>query len=64
MADRRDDNRFTSRARRYAKVSTTVGGIAARMVGGRMLGRGAILSGDAVYTVRYRASITDPNLHR
>jgi glutamate-5-semialdehyde dehydrogenase len=32
--------------------------------GGRMLGRGAILSGDAVYTVRYRASITDPNLHR
>jgi glutamate-5-semialdehyde dehydrogenase len=32
--------------------------------GGRMLGRGGILSGDSVYTVRYRASITDPDLHR
>jgi glutamate-5-semialdehyde dehydrogenase len=32
--------------------------------GGRMLGRGAILSGDSVFTVRYRATITDPNLHR
>lgn len=32
--------------------------------GGRMLGRGGILSGDSIYTVRYRATITDPNLHR
>jgi glutamate-5-semialdehyde dehydrogenase len=32
--------------------------------GGRMLGRGGILSGDGVYTVRYRARITDPTLHR
>ena len=32
--------------------------------GGRMLGRGAILSGDSVYTVRYRARVADPNLHR
>jgi glutamate-5-semialdehyde dehydrogenase len=32
--------------------------------GGRMLGRGGILSGDSVYTVRYRATITDPGLHR
>ena len=32
--------------------------------GGRMLGRGGILSGDSVYTVRYRAAVTDPGLHR
>ncbi|MDX2379126.1 MAG: aldehyde dehydrogenase family protein [Acidimicrobiia bacterium] len=32
--------------------------------GGRMLGRGAILSGDSVHTVRYRATIVDTDLHR
>jgi len=32
--------------------------------GGRMLGRGAILSGDSVHTVRYRASIDDPSVRR
>jgi glutamate-5-semialdehyde dehydrogenase len=32
--------------------------------GGRMLGRGGILSGDSVYTVRYRARVADPDLHR
>lgn len=32
--------------------------------GGRMLGRGAILSGDSVYTVRYRARVTDFDTHR
>ena len=32
--------------------------------GGRMLGRGGILSGDSVYTVRYRAAVADPELHR
>jgi glutamate-5-semialdehyde dehydrogenase len=32
--------------------------------GGRLLGRGGILSGDSVYTVRYRATISDPDLHR
>ncbi len=31
---------------------------------GRMLGRGAILSGDSVYTVRYRASVTDHTVRR
>jgi len=31
---------------------------------GRMLGRGGILSGDAVYTVRYRAQVIDTNLRR
>lgn len=32
--------------------------------GGRLLGRGGVLSGDSVYTVRYRARITDPHLRR
>ena len=32
--------------------------------GGRMLGRGAILSGDSVHTIRYDASIHDPQLRR
>jgi glutamate-5-semialdehyde dehydrogenase len=32
--------------------------------GGRMLGRGAILSGDSVHTIRYRATVTDLDLHR
>jgi glutamate-5-semialdehyde dehydrogenase len=31
---------------------------------GRLLGRGGVLSGDSVYTVRYRARIDDPDLHR
>lgn len=31
---------------------------------GRMLGRGAILSGDSVHTVRYQATITDHSVHR
>lgn len=31
---------------------------------GRLLGRGAILSGDSVYTVRYVATVTDPSVHR
>ena len=29
-----------------------------------MLGRGGILSGDSVYTVRYRARVTHDDLHR
>ncbi|MFW2336364.1 aldehyde dehydrogenase family protein [Ilumatobacter sp.] len=32
--------------------------------GGRLLGRGGILSGDSVYTVRYRARVADADLHR
>jgi glutamate-5-semialdehyde dehydrogenase len=31
---------------------------------GRLLGRGAILSGDSVYTVRYVATIADPSVRR
>ncbi|HEU4840869.1 MAG TPA: aldehyde dehydrogenase family protein [Ilumatobacteraceae bacterium] len=32
--------------------------------GGRLLGRGGVLSGRSVHTVRYRATVTDPGLHR
>ena len=32
--------------------------------GGRLLGRGGVLSGDSVHTVRYRATVTDPDVHR
>jgi len=32
--------------------------------GGRLLGRGGILSGDGVHTVRYRARVADSDLHR
>ncbi len=31
---------------------------------GRLLGRGGILSGESVHTVRYRATVTDPSVHR
>ncbi len=31
---------------------------------GRMLGRGAFLSGDSVHTIRHRASVTDHHVHR
>ena len=31
---------------------------------GRLFGRGGVLSGDSVYTVRLRAVVSDPDLHR
>jgi glutamate-5-semialdehyde dehydrogenase len=31
---------------------------------GRLFGRGGVLSGDSVFTVRLRASVSDPDLHR
>jgi glutamate-5-semialdehyde dehydrogenase len=31
---------------------------------GRLFGRGGVLSGDSVYTVRLRAQVDDPSLHR
>jgi len=34
----REKNRFSARAKRYAKVGTKVGGVAARMAGARLLG--------------------------
>jgi len=38
MADATEDNRLTGRIRRYARVGTAVGGLAARVVGERYLG--------------------------
>jgi glutamate-5-semialdehyde dehydrogenase len=32
--------------------------------GGRLLGRGGVLAGDSVHTIRYRATVVDPDLHR
>lgn len=32
--------------------------------GGRLLARGGVLSGDTVHTIRYRATVADPDLHR
>ena len=37
----REKNRFSARAKRYAKVGTSVGGVAARMAGARLLGQAA-----------------------
>jgi glutamate-5-semialdehyde dehydrogenase len=31
---------------------------------GRLLGRGGVLSGESIHTIRHRASIDDPTLHR
>jgi predicted unusual protein kinase regulating ubiquinone biosynthesis (AarF/ABC1/UbiB family) len=43
-----EKNRFSARARRYAKVGTRVGGVAARMAGERFLGRAPDRSGNAI----------------
>ena len=31
---------------------------------GRLLGRGGVLSGESIYTIRHRAKIDDPTIHR
>jgi len=46
--DDREKNRFTARARRYANVGTKVGGVAARMVTSRALGRRQDRGGNAL----------------
>src|SRR5262245_36082014 len=43
-----EKNRFTARARRYAKVGTKVGGVAARIAGERFLGRTPDRAGNAL----------------
>lgn len=43
-----EKNRFSARARRYAKVGTKVGGVAARMAGQRFLGAKADRAGNAL----------------
>jgi predicted unusual protein kinase regulating ubiquinone biosynthesis (AarF/ABC1/UbiB family) len=40
MADDQEQNRWTARASRYARVGANVGGVAARLVGSRVLGIG------------------------
>jgi predicted unusual protein kinase regulating ubiquinone biosynthesis (AarF/ABC1/UbiB family) len=47
-ADDREKNRFSARARRYAKVGTKVGGVAARMAGQRFLGAPGSRAGNAI----------------
>jgi len=44
----REANRFSARARRYARVGTNVGGIAARIAGARLLGLGFDRGANAV----------------
>ena len=44
----RQRNRFSARARRYAKVGSSVGGVAARMAGERVLGRTPNRAGNAI----------------
>jgi predicted unusual protein kinase regulating ubiquinone biosynthesis (AarF/ABC1/UbiB family) len=46
--DDSEKNRFSARARRYARVGTSVGGVAARMAGDRMLGRTPDRAGNAL----------------
>src|SRR5215475_2123876 len=43
----REANRFSARAARYARVGANVGGVAARMAGARLLGRGPNRARDA-----------------
>jgi predicted unusual protein kinase regulating ubiquinone biosynthesis (AarF/ABC1/UbiB family) len=44
----REKNRFTARARRYARVGTQVGGVAARMAGQRLIGARGTRAGNAL----------------
>lgn len=46
--DDRERNRFSARARRYAQVGTSVGGVAARMAGQRVLRRPSDRAGNAL----------------
>jgi predicted unusual protein kinase regulating ubiquinone biosynthesis (AarF/ABC1/UbiB family) len=43
-----EKNRFSARARRYARVGTSVGGVAARLAGERVLGRTPNRAGNAI----------------
>jgi len=46
--DDREKNRFTARAKRYARVGTKVGGVAARMAGQRLIGSQGHRAGNAI----------------
>ena len=47
MTTDREKNRFSARARRYAKVGTKVGGVAARIAGQRLVGAQGGRAGNA-----------------
>ena len=44
----REKNRFSARAKRYANVGSKVGGVAARMVGQRLVGAQGHRAGNAI----------------
>ena len=51
-----EKNRFSARARRYAKVGSKVGGVAARMAGQRLVGAKPDRAGNARARAATRAS--------
>ncbi len=60
MAEGREGNRLTGRVRRYARVGTSVGGIAARMAGQRYLGMPADRSRNAADLKRALGGLKGP----
>jgi len=59
MTDR-EANRFTARAARYARVGANVGGVAARIAGGRMLGVKGRDAGNAAALTRALGGLKGP----
>ena len=55
-----EQNRFSARAARYARVGANVGGVAARMAGSRMLGRSADDAGNAAALTRALGGLKGP----
>ena len=55
-----EQNRFSARAARYARVGANVGGVAARMAGSRMLGRGTDDAGNAAALTRALGGLKGP----
>ncbi len=59
MTDR-EGNRFTARAARYARVGANVGGVAARIAGGRLLGMKGRGAGNAAALTRALGGLKGP----
>jgi len=62
MASEKDDeaNRFSGRLARYARVGSGVGGLAARMIGSRALGRDVDRSEQAAELARMLGGLKGP----
>src|SRR5687767_11523635 len=62
MASARDEeaNRLSGRLARYARVGSGVGGLAARMVGSRALGKGGDRAGQAAELARLLGGLKGP----